>query len=169
VVALPLSRHLLPDTDPLHIYLNDHLAGSTAGLELFRRATSAASGERRTVLERLTREVSQDREALLAIMAALDVPVRHYKVVAGWLSEKIARVKPNGHVLSRSPLSDLVEIEALLLGVRGKASGWQALKVLAARDDRLDETRLDELIARADAQSGTLESLRRQSAVAVFG
>jgi hypothetical protein len=163
------SGHLLPMTEPLHIYLNDHLAGATGGLELFRRAASSASGERRVQLDRLAEEVAQDREALLAIMAALDVPVRHYKVVAGWLAEKVGRAKPNGHLLTRAPLSDLVESEAMLLGVRGKAAGWQALRTIAEHDGRLDAEQLDRLVTRADEQSAVLESLRRESAVAVFG
>lgn len=104
----------------LGIYLNDHLAGATGGLELFRRATGAARGARRAELEQLTDQVGQDRQSLLAMMRGLGVPVRRYKVVTAWVLEKAGRLKTNGHLLSRSPLSDLVELEALVLGVQGK-------------------------------------------------
>ena len=71
-----------------------------------------------------------------------------------------ARLKFNGRLLARSPLSSLEETEVLKLGVDGKAAGWRTLRVLAGRDSRLDAQRLDELIARADRQSGELEALR---------
>ena len=159
---------LLPMTDPLAIYLNDHLAGSTAGLALFRRATAVATGARRETLRRLTEEVAEDRAALLDIMARLDVPVRQYKVLAGWVGEKVGRFKPNGQLTGRAPLSSLIEAEAMLLGVRGKAAGWQALRLVAEHDDRLSTARLDTLVARADSQSETLEAMRREIAVGVF-
>jgi hypothetical protein len=48
----------------------------------------------------------------------------------------------------------------LRLGVEGKAAGWRTLRVVARRDSRLDTGQLDELLARANRQSDTLESLR---------
>jgi hypothetical protein len=163
---------MLPDfrpmTDPLAIYLNDHVLGATAGLELFRRAAASASGERRTTLQLLVSEVEEDREMLLAIMTRLGVPVRQYKVAAGWVGEKIGRFKPNGQLTGRAPLSALIEAETMLLGLRGKAAGWQALRVVAEHDDRLSVDEFDTLMARADAQSETLEQMRRQIAAEVF-
>jgi hypothetical protein len=70
----------------------------------------------------------------------------------------------NGHLRTRSPLSDLVEAEFLRLGVVGKAAGWRTLRLLADRDSRLDAGRLDELIVRADHQASVLESLRSSTA-----
>jgi hypothetical protein len=157
------ERHLLG------IYLNDHLAGSTLGLELARRAAAsrrvAGSGE---VLKRFAAEVADDRTALLSIMATLGVPVRRYKSYAAWLVEKVGRLKPNGHLLDRSPLSSVVELELLRLGVEGKAAGWRTLRVLADRDSRLDKERLNELISRARRQSDTLEELRALAATIAF-
>ena len=48
--------------------------------------------------------------------------------------------------------------------VDGKAAGWRTLRALAQRDGRLDADRLDDLLARADRQSGELESLRVRTA-----
>jgi len=110
----------------LGIYLNDHLAGATGGLALFRRATSSAQGASKAELAELTQQVTQDRQSLLALMHRLGVPVRHYKVAAGWALEKAGWLKTNGRLLHRSPLSDLVELEALVLGVQGKAAGFRA-------------------------------------------
>jgi hypothetical protein len=67
----------------LGIYLNDHLAGATAGTELAHRmARSHGDGEDSGTLRRLAAEIAQDRAALLDIMGALGIKVRRYKVGA---------------------------------------------------------------------------------------
>jgi len=155
--------------DPLGIYLNDHLAGATAGLELARRVAGArqvaATGPE---LQRFADEVAEDRTALLRIMGTLGVPVRSYKVWAAWVGEKAGRLKPNGHLMTRSPLSNLEELEMLRLGVEGKAAGWRTVRVLADRDGRLDAGELDELIARARRQADFLEEARVRAAQQVI-
>lgn len=149
----------------LGIYLNDHLAGATGGVELARRSAAAQrSGQTRDVLRRLTAEIAEDRTALMEIMAALGVPARKYKVWAGWVGEKAGRLKPNGHLLSRSPLSELEELEIMMLGVQGKAAGWRTLRSLATEDKRLDAGRLDALLARAQRQVEELEGLHASTA-----
>jgi hypothetical protein len=150
----------------LGIYLNDHLAGATTGTGLARRmAASAEPGtERAAVLSRLASEITADRTALLRIMATLGIPVRGYKVFASWAGERDGRLKLHGHLVTRSPLSDLEETEMLRLGVDGKAAGWRTLRALAERDGRLDADRLHDLLGRADRQSGELESLRVRTA-----
>jgi hypothetical protein len=150
----------------LGIYLNDHLAGAVAGGDLAKRLAGA---ERQEPFERLAAEIEEDRTALLDMMAALDVPVRHYKTVLAWAAEKVARLKPNGHVLTRSPLSRVVELETLRLGVEGKAAGWRTLRTRAERDVQLNAARLDELIERATRQIDELERLRVRAAADAFG
>ena len=73
----------------LGIYLNDHLAGATGGLELARRvARSSLMPADARVLQRLAAEIAADRQALLKIMAALGIPARSYKRYAAWIGEK---------------------------------------------------------------------------------
>jgi hypothetical protein len=151
--------------DLLGIYLNDHLAGATSGAELARRlAASQQDPSADGSLRRLATEIGQDRAALLTMMKALDIPVRSYKVYAGWIAEKAGRLKLNGRLLTRSPLSQLVELEMLRLGVEGKAAGWRTLRLAADSDERLDPARLDKLIARARSQADLLEELRIRAA-----
>jgi hypothetical protein len=154
----------------LGIYLNDHLAGATAGAGLAHRM--AASGQlpgADATLRRLAVEIARDRETLLEFMVALRVPVRRYKVWAAWAGERAGRLKPNGHLVSRSVLSNLEELEILRLGVEGKAAGWRTLRVLADRDSRLDPARLDGLISRARRQADQVEELRVSAADQVIG
>jgi hypothetical protein len=153
----------------LAVYLNDHLAGATAGTELARRAAAAQRDPaKRQIMSALADDIGEDRKALLDIMAALGVPVRGYKVWAGWVAEKAGRLKLNGSLRSRSPLSDLVELEMMRLGVEGKAAGWQTLRTLASSRQELDAARLDRLLARAQEQSGRLEDLRTDAVAEAF-
>lgn len=145
----------------LAIYLNDHYTAATGGLELFQRAAGARKGKQEeAVLTDLARQVEEDRDALAQIMADLGVSVDRTKAALGWVAEKAGRLKTNGHLFSRSPLSDVLEAEAMLLGVLGKAAGWRTLRALADTDRRLDASRLDTLLERAHRQSMALEELR---------
>jgi hypothetical protein len=158
------SRH-----DMLGIYLNDHLAGATAGRQLANRMARSHRGrEEAGPLNRLAAEIAQDRSALLTIMGSLGVTVRFYKVGAAWIGEKAGQLKLNGRLLARSPLSDLEELELLRLGVQGKAAGWRTLRTQADTDTRLDAGRLDELISRASSQADQLEELRVRAASRVI-
>ncbi|MFI5685268.1 hypothetical protein [Streptomyces sp. NPDC051636] len=153
----------------LGIYLNDHLAGATVGT---RRAGYVARAHRGTplgeVLEPLAREIAEDRRSLLGVMHRLGVPARRYKVGAAVAAEWAGRFKPNGRVVNRSPLSTVLELEFLRLGVEGKAAGWRTLRPLADADGRLDPRRIDELLERAERQLRTLEDLRLRKAQEVF-
>ena len=153
----------------LGIYLNDHLAGSTAGLELLRRVAGALRGTPDgAVLSRLEAEVSADRESLREIMRRLGVGEQRYKLLAGWVGEKVGRLKANGYLIRRSPLSSVLELEAMMLGVRGKAALWRVLHNLTTQEPRLDAAALEELLARADRQGAELDRLRASHAAAAF-
>ncbi|WP_078946623.1 hypothetical protein [Streptomyces sp. NRRL B-3648] len=149
------------DRKLLGVYLNDHLAGATAGS---RRVGHLARVSRGTALGRaldgVAAEIAEDRAALLKIMRDLDVPVRPCKVWAGWAAEKAGRLKGNGRLVRRSPLSTVLELEALRLAVAGKAAGWTTLRRLAPADERLDPVLLDTLLDRAEHQRDTVEEWR---------
>jgi hypothetical protein len=147
----------------LGIYLNDHLAGATFGTELSARvAASHRDSAENGTFDRLATEIGEDRAALIELMKTLNLPVRQYKAMLGWIAEKAGRFKPNGHVLDRSPLSSLEELEMMRLGVEGKLACWRTLGVLADRDTRLDRTRLRTLQDRAEKQIKSLEELRQR-------
>jgi hypothetical protein len=152
----------------LGIYLNDHLAGATAGVGLARRMAASRQGPSPGGdVRHLAAEIAADRAALIAMMTALGVPVRSYKVCAAWIGERAGRLKFNGHLLTRSPLSSLEELELLRLGVEGKAAGWRTLRVLADREEHLDSAQLDELISGARRQADLLEELRVRAAAQI--
>lgn len=153
-------------TDLLTVYLNDHLAGATAGVELFRRVCeSDTATDFEKALRRITDEIVEDREALLGIMKSLDVPVRHPLMWVAWAVEKVGRLKPNGRIVRPSAITPLIEMEGLALAPIGKRAGWVMLRKLAEDDMRLSREQLDELIARANRQADELEMIRREVGV----
>lgn len=158
------AQHLLA------AYLNDHLAGAAGGAALARRiARSHGDGEHAVVLRQLAEDVDADRRALVAQMSRLGVRPRVDKALLARAAEWVGRVKPNGSLLHRTPLTSLFELEMMALGVAGKAAGWRSLLVRAATDDRLDGSDLETLVARADQQAAILETLRMNAAQETFG
>ena len=120
-------------SDLLTIYLNDHLGGSTFGLERARRAAAANEGtEFGEPLARLAIEIESDRSELLSMMEKLGRGSDPIKVAGGWLVERIGRLKPNGRVLGYSPLGRVLDIEALEGGVEAKLALWRALRAADA-------------------------------------
>lgn len=155
----------LLDRRHLSIYLNDHLAGATAGLELVRRSEGSNRGsELGRALAQLCHEILEDRERLREIMSALEVEEDRLKQAAAWSGEKLGRLKPNGELnpAAYSPLSRLIELEGLSTGVSGKLFLWRNLE--RALGDRLAPFDLPELITRAESQLDRLEHHRRETA-----
>ncbi|MFB6894037.1 hypothetical protein ACFCX4_32520 [Kitasatospora sp. NPDC056327] len=163
---------------PLDVYLNDHLTGAFGGAALARRMAGAHNGahddthdggHRAAGLRRLAADIEQDRDDLVRIMRRLDVPVHRYRTWLGLAGERIGRLKPNGTLLRRSPLSDLVELEAMRAGVTGKRALWDALLAVADDDPRLDKDHLDRLAGRARAQARTLDAWHGAVSAGVLG
>jgi hypothetical protein len=144
----------------LPIYLNDHLAGATLGVELARRTRGENADELGEFLDWLVDQVVEDRAALLSLMRRLGVTPSRGKVAGAWAAEKIGRLKPNGRVSGYSPLSRLVELEGLASGIEGKRSLWLALLEVVAVDARLDREELELLAERAREQRDRLEPHR---------
>jgi hypothetical protein len=145
----------------LAIYLNDHLAGATAGRELARRAARSNRGSSHgAFLADLAEQIDADRESLLEIMRLLNVRIDRVKVFGGWGVEKLGRLKFNGQLLGYSPLSRIVELEALSLGVHGKRALWRTLRELDLIELSSAPVSLADLMIRADQQLAGLESHR---------
>jgi hypothetical protein len=156
-VPATLSRPKL-----LAIYLNDHLAGSTGGVELARRTRASNEGtEFGEPLAKLCEAIEADRETLESVMRKFDVAKSPYKPHLGWLGEKVARLKPNGQLRGYSPLSRVIELEGLVLGITGKLRLWRLLDELVGGRAAAD---LPALIAGAEEQRAVVEELQVRAA-----
>ncbi|HYN50337.1 MAG TPA: hypothetical protein VES62_05380 [Thermoleophilaceae bacterium] len=149
----------------LRIYLQDHLAGSTGGVELARRASGGAEGTTYgDALAKLADEIEADRRALESIMDKFGFGADRAKNLAFWAAEKAGRLKPNGQLTGASPLSRLVELEGLIAGINGKLSLWRSLLEIAPGEPRLVEEGLRHLLERGHEQLGIVEGLRDRAA-----
>jgi hypothetical protein len=113
----------------LAIYLNDHLAGSILGVELCRRVLSSnrEDPELGEPLARLCAEIEADRQTLVEVTERLGVRRDPLKPLLARVAERLGRLKPNGRLRGYSPLSRLLELEALAIAVEGKHRLWTAL------------------------------------------
>jgi hypothetical protein len=97
-------------------------------------------------------------------MDRLGVKPDRVKEAMGWTAEKLGRLKLNGQLLGYSPLSRLVELEGLMVGITGKMAMWIALRSVLADDPRLEGIDLENLVRRAREQRQAVERLRRRAA-----
>jgi len=162
----------LRSSDPvqrLSIYLSDHRAGSAAGVTLARRAAAGNRGnEFGAVLFRLSEEIECDARSLDDLMDRLGASRDRVKETAAWSAEKAGRLKLNGQLLGYSPLSRLVELEGIALGVTGKLALWRAVREVLAGDPRLIDFDVQRLIDRAEEQRDALEDCRLRAARLAF-
>ena len=124
----------------LGIYLTEQQPSrlEPVGIELARRGAKAyAATELGAFFAGLAAEIEADRETLKALMAANGIVPQRYKRAAAWAGEKVARLKFNGALIRRSPLTPFVELETLAIGIHGKRLLWQALRATAGRRRRL--------------------------------
>lgn len=149
------------DPNRLAEYLNDHLAGAELALQILRRRATAGTDP---LLAGVLEEIESDRGVLEGFTADLDLSQSPVKKAAGWLGEKIVRLKSLFDRAHRSALGDLQELELLQIGIAGKRGLWVLLQALQDEDPRIAELSLDELIRRADSQSDRVQAARIQTA-----
>ena len=151
----------------LHAQLQHHWSGATGGVAFFDRvARTHADPDAAAKLRLMAEENDEDRETLREIMLSVGVKPSRLGAATARAGEWLARFKPNGRVVRRSPLTDVLELEALRLAISGKRVGWQFLTALAEHDRRLDRTHLDGLVKRADAQLNQLHDIHLRVALA---
>ncbi|MCU1537715.1 MAG: hypothetical protein JWP82_2066 [Humibacillus sp.] len=152
----------------LRTYLRDHDAGALAGS---RRLASAAQAHRdpaaRLELGRLHAETEEDRRSLAEVMRRLGVPGDPFKRLALSAGEQLGRLKPNGFLTQRSPLTDVVELEAMAMAVTGRLRLWETLDALGPDVTATGHDELAALQARATDQAERLQRLHTSAATSL--
>ncbi|HET7481782.1 MAG TPA: hypothetical protein VFK89_02870 [Actinomycetota bacterium] len=142
----------------LRIYLNDHSGGAFLGIELAKRCLDSNRGtELGDYLEGFIDEVRSDRDALIDAIEACGFSPDRLKQIGGVIAERAGRLKLNGQLTGYSPLSRLLELEGLILGVTGKLMLWRSLKEVVSEHPGVGVVDLDRMIARAEEQLANLE------------
>ncbi len=146
-------------SEPLAVYLHDHLAGSAFGIDLVESLRDHYAGDPLgEFASDLLIEIKQDREVLQSIADGIGKTSPDVKEAAAWLAEKAARFKLS-HDEARG-LGTFEALEVLALGILGRVALWRALAVAAECDERLTGVDFEKLIARAERQHAQVEEQR---------
>lgn len=155
--------------EQLATYLNDHLGGANAGVEMARELQKDVEGERDAdLLGRLAEEIEEDVETLRALLEIIGITRNPVKQAAGWLAEKVQRVTVGEVVTGSAHLTRLLKVESLSLGVEGKLGLWLALMEVTAANPQLAGIDLPRLVERARDQRRRLETVRLDVARRAF-
>ncbi len=150
----------MSNNELLGVYLNDHLAGSASGTELAQKLKEQSDGAEAQFFTDLAEQIEADRATLENVMSALGIGRSSMKEAAGWMLEKVSRLKLNAALSGSFELKRMTECETLSLGVEGKRLMWVALNEVYGGDPRLANYNLPNLIRRAEEQRAGLEQRR---------
>ncbi|GAA1234727.1 hypothetical protein M3697_13725 [Janibacter melonis] len=148
-----------PDPDELlKVYLRRHLAASAGGVDLFRRVAGSIPAFARDEVVRLADDVAADRRGLLDIAGSVGVTQPQVQETITRIGQQLGRLHPAGTLLRRSPLTDVIELEAMKAATNARILGFRTLQELS--DPRLDQRHVTTLLERALDQEERIELLR---------
>jgi len=145
-------------------YLNDHIAGSVAALELLDHLIARRAAPDRELLAELRRQIQEDQQVLMQLLQDLGGKESAVRKAAAWLTEKLGQAKLLIDDSGSGELRTLEALETLALGIQGKLSLWRALAAvhdLIPQLASLDHARLQ---SRALEQFDQVDRLRLHAA-----
>jgi len=149
--------------EPLHVYLNDHLAGATAGTDLVKQAAEQHEGtEIGDFFAELSGDIGADYNTLTVLIDRLGVDVSEGKGALAAVGIKVTEPKFSGESVGSADFGAFITLETLSMGVEGKVCMWKALKAIQNEVPELADTALDTLIERGQSQRERIESKRQE-------
>ncbi len=153
----------------LHIYLNDHRTGAVVAHRLAERTlTSNTGNEFGDYLDDFVPALVDDIDQLDAIFDRCDIPRDNLKLGAARLGVELGRFKLNGRVTDYSPLSRVIEFEALTVGVLAKRKLWMTIAALPSDHPAASAVDATRLAQRAETQAEQLGKLAGRAAAIAF-
>ncbi len=147
----------------LEVYLTDHLAGATAGLNLSQMAAEEHQGDAHgAFFGEIASEIKADYEILERVIADLGVEKSATKTAAAEIGSKLMAPKFVGG--DDDELNAFITLETLYMGIQGKVCMWKALKTVEGGYPALESLDLDELIAGGESQRERIEAKRLEIA-----
>jgi len=155
-------------SDPLGTYLHDHLAGAAHAISLVEFMRDRYESEELGQFAAwLLVEIEADRTVLRQLAERAGAGGHTVKELAGWMSEKVSRLKLRHD--ANDGLGLFETLEFLEVGIHGKSELWRALAAVRAADPRLEGIDFEHLTNRAERQRAEVERRRLQVAHFVFG
>jgi hypothetical protein len=152
----------------LATYLNDHIAGSVAALDLLSHLRKANEGKPlEKFFRQLHADITEDQEVLRKLLQRFAKESSVRQAVAR-IAEKIAQAKLKLTGEQAGEMGLLQALEALELGITGKQLLWRALNASLGSSPLLRGADLGKLEERAIEQAERVEGLRLETAREVF-
>ena len=153
----------------LATYLNDHLAGAVAALELLEHLEKAQAGAPvARALSELRIEIDADRAALQSLMTHLGVTESKPRKAAAWLAERLASLKLRLDDSGDGAFRLFESLEVVSLGIEGKLALWRTLAAVAPALPNVGSLDYQTLILRAVGQRERAEDMRLRVAQTAF-
>jgi UDP-glucose 4-epimerase len=153
----------------LRIYLADHHAGSIGGVALAKRLAQR-DGEIGSTVSEVLAHFQEDQRALLRLLVRVGGTRHRAKEAAAVLAERLGRLKLNGRLIGRSPLTPVLELEVMVLAIEGRRRLWLTMTQLAR--DSYPDWDIDDLRRRANraqADADAIDRIRDAAAGAALG
>ncbi len=148
-------------SDLLNLYLSDHLTGATAGANRIQRmADDFVDTPVFAQLSELANEIRAERTFLRNLIHDLGLKQMPYRQAVAWAGERVGRLKGNGRIVSRSPMTMLLETELMRGAILGKMGGWQTLREHAEQLN-LDPEVFDRLVEASEKQISALDEVHK--------
>jgi hypothetical protein len=153
----------------LAAYLNDHLAGSIAAIELLDHLAKEFDGRPLgTFFREVCDDVRADQDVLRELMKTLEIEESSLRKAGAWIMEKFGQTKFDVAGNEAGGLGLLQALEGLALGITGKKLLWRALAAAARNSTKLQGTDFTRLEQRAKEQFERVEAERLKTASEVF-
>lgn len=153
------EEHSEVDMDLLGLYLSDHLTGATAGAERIERmAADFVDTPVFAALSEVAAEIRGEHLYVRHLIGELGLRRRPVAEAVSWVGERVGRLKSNGSLLERSPMTLVLEAELMRSAVIGKLGMWQTLED-NAEELGLDAAQFREFAQKAEHQRGVLDTV----------
>jgi hypothetical protein len=150
-------------------YLNDHLAGSVAALELLDRLIETYREKPlEHFFQNLRDEIQKDQEQLKGLMQKLGAEESAVRKAGAWVAEKLSRAKIQLSESAQGETGLFLALEALVLGITGKRSLWRALQAASRTVPQLARLDYAGLEKQAIEQCERVEAKRLEAARTAF-
>src|SRR5690606_26355317 len=102
------------DSALLGLYLSDHFTGATAGVSrVDRMAADFVDTPVYATLSTIAEQIRAERRLLQQLIDDLGLRRRPSRQAVAWFGEHAGRLKNNGRLVSRSPMTMVLETELL--------------------------------------------------------
>lgn len=155
------------DTSTLSSYLADHIAGSSAGVDLAESLAKNVPGNE--FFEGLVSDIKKDQDALERVMDKVGASESTVKTAGAQVAQKIGSgLSGVGGSGMTEKLGVLRESEMLSMGIMGKLCLWDALNEISDTDERLASFDFSKFGAAARSQLSGLDAERLKLARKAF-